>query len=99
MKMDSPTRLVLEVSNAELQANPAKLELKDTPIASGFLCFIAVFVCVFLWKGSQLYMQVFGDSIVHLVNYQISLAVHTAGNFLASIMVGVTFLYLAKQLR
>ena len=33
--------------------------IKDSPIAKAFLCFGAVFVLIFLWKGSELYLQVF----------------------------------------
>ena len=74
--------------------------IKDTPISNGFVAFMVVFACIFLWKGSQLYIDVFSlDTKQHLVNYTISYYTNLAGNLLASISVGGTFLYLGKLLR
>ncbi len=76
------------------------LNIKDTPISNGFAAFIVVFACIFLWKGSQLYMDVFSlETKQHLINYTISYYTHLTGNLLASISVGGTFLYLGKLLR
>jgi len=76
------------------------LNIKDTPISNGFLAFMVVFACIFLWKGSQLYMDVFSlDTKQHLINYTISHYTNLAGSLLASISVGGTFLYLGKLLR
>lgn len=76
------------------------LNIKDTPISNGFACFMVVFACIFLWKGSQLYIDVFSlDSKQDLINYTISHYTNLAGNLLASISVGGTFLYLGKLLR
>jgi len=76
------------------------LNIKDTPISSGFVAFMVVFACIFLWKGSQLYIDVFSlDTKQHLINYTISYYTNLAGNLLASISVGGTFLYLGKLLR
>ena len=76
------------------------LNVKDTPISNGFLAFMVVFACIFLWKGSQLYMDVFSlDTKQHLINYTISHYANLVGNLLASLSVGGTFLYLGKLLR
>jgi hypothetical protein len=76
------------------------LNIKDTPISNGFVAFMVVFACIFLWKGSQLYIDVFSlDTKQHLINYTISYYTNLAGNLLASISVGGTFLYLGKLLR
>ena len=76
------------------------LNIKDTPISNGFLAFMVVFACIFLWKGSQLYMDVFSlDTKQDLINYTISHYTNLAGSLLASISVGGTFLYLGKLLR
>lgn len=76
------------------------LNVKDTPISNGFLAFMVVFACIFLWKGSQLYMDVFSlDTKQHLINYTISHYANLVGDLLASLSVGGTFLYLGKLLR
>jgi hypothetical protein len=76
------------------------MNIKDTPISNGFVAFMVVFACIFLWKGSQLYIDVFSlDAKQHLINYTISYYTNLAGNLLASISVGGTFLYLGKLLR
>ena len=76
------------------------LNIKDTPIGNGFVAFMVVFGCIFLWKGSQLYIDVFDlENKQHLINYTISYYVNLGGNLLASISVGGTFLYLGKLLR
>ncbi|MDH3807153.1 MAG: hypothetical protein OES29_00890 [Desulfuromonadales bacterium] len=76
------------------------LNIKDTPISNGFLAFMVVFACIFLWKGSQLYMDVFSlDTKQHLINYTISHYANLVGDLLASLSVGGTFLYLGKLLR
>jgi hypothetical protein len=33
--------------------------IKDSPIAKAFICFAIVFVFIFFWKGSELYLQLF----------------------------------------
>lgn len=80
------------------------LNIADSPISKGFAAFIVVFVCIFLWKGSQLYIDVYAlDTQVIMdqfpVRYEISFFCNYIGNFLASISVGATFLYLARLLR
>ena len=76
------------------------LNIRDTPISQGFIAFMVVFACIFLWKGSQLYIDVYDlESKKDLVNYTISHYTNLGGNLLASISVGATFAYLAKLLR
>jgi len=78
------------------------INVRDTPIAKGFLAFMAVFVLLFLWKGSELYIQVYNlDSIADLypLRYQLSVVVANISNLLAGLSVAGTFLYLARLLR
>lgn len=78
------------------------LNVKDSPIGKGFVAFGAIFVFLFLWKGSELYIQVYDlDTLKDLYpfRYQLSFYVGNIGNLFASISVGGTFLYLAKILR
>lgn len=78
------------------------LNVRETPIGRGFLAFMAVFVLLFLWKGSELYIQVYNlDAIadVYPLRYQLSQVVANIGNLLAGISVAGTFLYLARLLR
>jgi hypothetical protein len=78
------------------------INIKDTPIGNGFVCFMAVFACIFLWKGSQLYIDVFSLEQIkdaYPIRYEISYWGKNLGNFFASISVGGTFLYLGKLLR
>lgn len=80
------------------------LNIKDSPISKGFIAFIFVFVCIFLWKGSDLYILVYNldDPSIQAAfpgRYQLSVICSTAGNLLAGLSVGGTFLYLAKLLR
>ena len=78
------------------------LNVKDTPISNGFVAFMVVFACIFLWKGSQLYIDVYSlDQIKDAfpIRYEISFWCKNLGNFFASISVGATFLYLGKLLR
>jgi hypothetical protein len=33
--------------------------IKDATISRGFIAFVVVFICIILWKGSDLYLQIF----------------------------------------
>ncbi|MDD2897992.1 MAG: hypothetical protein PHI31_04695 [Desulfuromonadaceae bacterium] len=33
--------------------------IKDSDISKGFIAFAVVFLCIFIWRGSELYLQVF----------------------------------------
>lgn len=76
--------------------------ISDSPISRGFVAFMAVFAFIFLWKGSELYLQVYNLrelADVYPFRYQLSTVVHNIGNALTSVGVGVTFFYLARLLR
>ena len=78
------------------------INIKDTPISNGFVAFIAVFACIFLWKGSQLYIDVYNLEMIsdaYSFRYGLSVWCRDIGSFLASIAVGGTFLFLGKLLR
>lgn len=80
------------------------LNVKDSPIGKGFIAFILVFVFIFLWRGSELYIQVYSladpaVSDLYPFRYNLSLICSNVGNLLAGLSVGGTFLYLAKLLR
>lgn len=89
-------------------------EVKGTPVARGFVAFGIVFALVFLWRGSDLYLQVFGwdtewASVVaatgghvapaSLARVAFSEIVHRWGGLVASGSVATTFAYLARLLR
>ena len=76
--------------------------IKDTPISNGFIGFMVVFACIFLWKGAQLYIDVFNLEQIkdaYPMRYEISFWCKNLGNFFASLAVGGTFIYLGKLLR
>ncbi len=80
------------------------LNVKDSPISKGFIAFIGVFIFIFLWKGSELYIQVYDLNLAEVaaqypVRFQISQVVSEIGNLLAGLSVGGTFLFLARLLR
>jgi hypothetical protein len=78
------------------------LNVKDSPIGKGFIAFMLVFIFMFLWKGSELYIRVYDlDALADVFpfRYNLSLAVANVANILASLSVGGTFLYLARLLR
>jgi hypothetical protein len=78
------------------------LNVKDSPIARGFIAFAAVFAFIFLWKGSELYVQVYDLTALadqYPFRFRLSTWVGNIGNLLAGISVGGTFLYLARLLR
>ncbi|WP_305042162.1 hypothetical protein [Geoalkalibacter sp.] len=78
------------------------LNVKETPIAKAFLAFMVVFLFIFLWKGSLLYMQVYdlqALAAAYPFRFEFSQFCANLGNVLASLSVGATFLYLARLLR
>ncbi|HEY3308591.1 MAG TPA: hypothetical protein VGJ93_09055 [Desulfuromonadaceae bacterium] len=48
----------LSVMNIEL-IRKIYVAIKDSTISRGFIAFGIVFFCIFLWKGSELYLQIF----------------------------------------
>ena len=91
------------------------LQIKDSIIAKGFIAFGIVFVMIFLWKGSELYLQVYcwdNDWLIFARNagiadtsgpymdrISLSLLVNQISGLLASLGVGGTFIYLYRLLR
>lgn len=78
------------------------VNVKDSPIGKGFLLFMLVFVSIFLWKGSELYIYVYDLNTLaaeYPFRYDFSVLVSNVGNILASLSVGGAFIYLARQLR
>jgi len=80
------------------------LNIQDSPISKGFAAFIFVFAFIFLWKGSELYINIYGLEELaaqgeYLGRYTLSIYCKEIGNVLAGLSVGGTFLYLAKLLR
>ena len=89
-------------------------EVKGTPVARGFVAFGVVFALIFLWRGSELYLQVFGwdadwPKVVAsyggtvapeaLSRVGFSALVNRFGGLTASAAVGATFAYLFRLLR
>lgn len=88
-------------------------QIKESPIARGFLGFIVCFGLIFLWRGSELYLQVFGwdqdfvklagKAIVNMpsdtIRIPFSRLVHEIAGLASSLAVGGTFVYLVKRLR
>jgi hypothetical protein len=78
------------------------VNIQGSPISRGFLAFLGVFAFIFLWKGSELYIQVYDLPSLAAqfpLRYQVSLTVSAIGNLLAGISVSAAFLYLARLLR
>jgi hypothetical protein len=99
--VESSNWVFLSLVNMDL-TRKIYFNIKDTPISNGFAAFWAVFACILLWKGAQLYMEVFSlDQLKEAfpIRYEISSWCKNLGNFSASIAVGGTFLYLGKLLR
>jgi hypothetical protein len=82
-------------------------------IHKGFLAFVVCFGLIFLWRGSELYLQVFGwdqdfvklagkaavNMPVDTIRIPLSRAVHEIAGLASSVAVGGTFLFLVKRLR
>jgi hypothetical protein len=86
------------------------LSARDTPIAPGFLAFVGVFALFFVWRGSELYLQVYcwdigwatatgGAGAADLARIAFSEQVHSVAGLLSSIAVGGTFGYLYRLMR
>ena len=89
-------------------------QVRGTPIAPGFLGFIAAFVCILLWRGSLLYLQVYGfddearalglgspdlDAKHFPIRVTVSAYTNRVASVLSSLSVGGVFVYLARALR
>ncbi|BDV43112.1 hypothetical protein GURASL_20350 [Geotalea uraniireducens] len=89
-------------------------QIHDSVIAKGFIAFGVIFVAIFLWKGSELYLQVYnwdadwkiimqnlGASVpdLYMGRRDFSQLVHDISGLLAGFSVGGTFIYLFRLLR
>lgn len=90
------------------------LQVRETPIGPGFVAFGVVFLLIFLWRGSMLYLQVYGwdeegqalgaaggNLAASDFPFRVGLAanVNRFASMLSSVSVGATFLYLARAMR
>ncbi|ORJ57568.1 hypothetical protein [Geothermobacter hydrogeniphilus] len=80
------------------------INVKDSPISKGFIAFMLVFIFIFLWRGSELYIQVYDlanpdVSRLFPFRYELSQICSNVGNLLAGLSVAGTFIYLARLLR
>lgn len=90
-------------------------EIRDSAIAKGFIAFGIVFFLIFLWKGSELYLQVFqwdkdwleivkaahqpSDVSNFAARVEFSRFVNQAAGILSSVSVAGTFGYLFRLLK
>jgi len=89
-------------------------QIRDSVIAKGFIGFGIVFITIFLWKGAELYLQVYNwDADWRIIMQNLggvvpdsfmgrrnfSVMVHDYAGLLSGISVGGTFFYLLKLLR
>ncbi len=111
--VENTTWVVLSLIDLDL-LRKIHAQVRDTPIARGFVGFLAAFAFVFLWKGSMLYLQVWGfdpdaaalgpgAGSLAAADYPfrvgLSTVVNHAASLLSSLTVGGVFLYLARALR
>jgi len=89
------------------------LQVRESPIAPGFIGFGAVFALIFLWRGSMLYLQVYGwDSdapsfvaqggtlaVAVPVRVVIAHACNGLSSILSAVAAGGTFIWLARAMR
>lgn len=104
----------LSLMNMEL-IRKIYIAIKDSEISKGFIAFGFVFLCIFLWKGSELYLQIYQWDkewleIITLtgedsnagdfpLRVQFSELVSRYAGLLSGFSVGGTFIYLYKLLR
>lgn len=112
--IENATWVFLAVINIDL-IRKIYIQIRDSVISKGFLAFGIVFFFIFLWKGSELYLQVFcWDSDWHIFATNNSIAdtfdlysgriafsmmVNQVAAMLSALSVGGTFIYLYRLLR
>ena len=111
--IENTTWVFLSLVNLDM-VRKIYLQIRDSVIARGFIAFGIVFVAIFLWKGSELYLQVYNwDSDWKLIMLNLgatvpdqfmgrrdfSVLVHDVAGLLSGFSVGGTFIYLVKLLR
>jgi hypothetical protein len=77
-------------------------QVAGTPMAAGFTAFLGVLVLMFLWRGSDLYLQVYGwDGGVGPDMWRVwfSHQVHAFAGVASGLSAGATFLFLLRLLR
>jgi hypothetical protein len=90
-------------------------QIRDSVVAKGFVAFMVVFGFIFLWKGSELYLQVFCwdndwrifasnngiKDTIELYSSRVALSrqVDQIAGMLSGISVGATFVYLYRLLK
>lgn len=91
------------------------VQVKDTAVAPGFIAFAATFVLIFLWRGSALYLDVYGwdpawEHIARDVGISLDLdrypgrvaiarVTQQTAGILSSVAASGSFLYVARLLR
>lgn len=104
----------LSLMNLEL-IRKVYVAIKDSAISKGFIAFGIVFLCIFLWKGSELYLQIFQwdkewIEIITLTGeesdieqfpgrVQFSQLINRYAGFLSGISVSGTFIYIYRLLK
>lgn len=89
-------------------------QIGESRVAPGFIAFGVAFFFLFLWRGSELYLQVYcwdatwnehlrqlgaAPDAAHAGRIAFSRWVHEGAGLLSSVSVGATFLYLLRLLR
>lgn len=111
--IENTTWVFLSLVNLDM-VRKIYLQIKDSSIARGFIAFGVVFIAIFLWKGSELYLQVYNwdtDWKIIMQNVGVSVSeeyqgrrefsilVRDIAGMLSGLSVGGTFIYLVKLLR
>lgn len=111
--IENTTWVFLSLVNLDM-VRKIYLQIRDSVIAKGFVAFGIVFIALFLWKGSDLYLQVYNwdaDWKIIMQNLgvavpeqfigrrEFSIMVRDMAGLLAGFSVGGTFIYLVRLLR
>ncbi len=111
--IENTTWVFLSLVNLDM-VRKIYVQIRDSVIAKGFIAFGIVFIALFLWKGSELYLQVYNwdnDWKIIMQNLggvvpdqfmgrrDFSTRIHDITGLLAGFSVGGTFIYLVRLLR
>ena len=112
--IENATWVFLAVINIDL-IRKIYIQIRDSVISKGFVAFGLVFFFIFLWKGSELYLQVFcwdsdwhifatNNSVADTVDLYpgriaFSMMVNQVAAVLSALSVGGTFIYLYRLLK
>lgn len=91
------------------------LQVREAPVANGFVAFAVAFALIFLWRGSALYLQVYGwdeglpqaqtllgsaaESVSYSGRVAISRSFQWVTGILSSVAVGGSFAYVYRLMR